>query len=140
MDSKVCVVCNIEKSIDNFSNRYRECKPCNIQRIMRRYHENKDKLTKQRKKYYENNRDMLLAKSKINQQNRKPHTQQKKDVNNKVEELIQALETIFEKLNRFIRICKLQSLTIHFVKVLIDSIQKINGTNISILVDIYKEK
>ena len=43
MDSKVCVVCNIEKSIDNFYNKYREGKPCNIQRSMKRYQENKDK-------------------------------------------------------------------------------------------------
>ena len=26
MDSKVCVVCNIEKSNENFYNKYRECK------------------------------------------------------------------------------------------------------------------
>ena len=32
MDSKICVVCNIEKSNDNFYNKYRECKPCNIKR------------------------------------------------------------------------------------------------------------
>ena len=37
-------------------------------------------------------RDMLLAKSKTNQQNRKCHTQQIKDLNNKVEELTQAIQ------------------------------------------------
>ena len=37
---------------------------------MKRYYENKDKLSNQRKLYYERNRDMLLAKSKLNQQNR----------------------------------------------------------------------
>ena len=31
MDNKICVVCKIEKSIDNFYNNYRECKQCNIQ-------------------------------------------------------------------------------------------------------------
>ena len=71
MDSKVCVVCNNEKSIDNFYNKYRECKPCNIQRSTKRYYENKDKLLNQRKIYYEKNRDVLLAKSKLSQQNRK---------------------------------------------------------------------
>ena len=70
MDSKVCVVCNTEKSIDSFYINYRECKQCNIQRSMKRYYENKDKISNQRKLYYEKNRDVLLAKSKSNQQNR----------------------------------------------------------------------
>ena len=35
MESKACVVCTIEKSIDNFYNKYRECKQCNIQRSMK---------------------------------------------------------------------------------------------------------
>ena len=51
MDSKVCVVCNIEKSIDNSYNKYRECKQCNIKRSMKRYYENKDKLSNPRKLY-----------------------------------------------------------------------------------------
>ena len=70
MDSKVCAVRNIEKGIDNFYNKYTECKQCNIQRSMKRYYENKNKLSNQRKLYYEENRDVLLAKSKLNQQNR----------------------------------------------------------------------
>ena len=70
MDSKVCVVCNSEKSIDYFYNKYRECKQCSIKRKTRRYYENKDKLSNQRKLYYEKNRDVLLAKSKVNQQHR----------------------------------------------------------------------
>ena len=46
MDRKICVVCNTEKGIDNFY-KYRECKPCNLKRSMKRYHENKDKLSNQ---------------------------------------------------------------------------------------------
>ena len=57
MDSKICVVCNIEKSIDNFYNKYRECKSCNIIRSTKRYNENKDKISNQQKIYYEKNRD-----------------------------------------------------------------------------------
>ena len=98
MHSKICVVCNIEKSIDNYYNKYRECKQCNIKRSMKRYNENKDKLSNQRKLYYEKNIDMLLARSEIYQQNRKSHTQQIKDLNNRVEELTQALETIILKI------------------------------------------
>ena len=94
MDRKICVVCNTEKSIDNFYNKYRECKQCNIKRSMKRYHENKDKISNQYKLYYERNRDVLLARSKIYQQNRKSHTQQIKDLNNKIEELTQALKTL----------------------------------------------
>ena len=94
MDSKICVVCNIEKSIDNYYNKYRECKPCNIQRSMKRYRENKDKLSNQRKLYYEKNREMLLAKSRIYQQNRISYTQQIKDLNNKIEELTQTVEML----------------------------------------------
>ena len=98
METKVCVVCNSEKSIDNFYNKYRECKPCNIKRSTRRYFENKDKISNQYKLFYEKNRDVLLARSKINHQNRKSHAQQTQDLNNKIEELTQSLETLFSKI------------------------------------------
>ena len=52
MDKKVCVVCKIEKSIDNFYNKYRECKQCNFKRSTRRYYENKDKISNQHKIYH----------------------------------------------------------------------------------------
>ena len=52
MDSKICVICNTEKSFDNFYNKYRECKQCNNKRSMKRYHENRDKLSRPRKLYY----------------------------------------------------------------------------------------
>ena len=98
METIVCVVCNTEKSIDNFYNKYREWKPCNIKRSTRRYFENKNIISNQHKLYYEKNRDVLLAKSKIYQQNRKSHTQQIQDLNNKIEELTQAMETLISKI------------------------------------------
>ena len=98
METKVCVVCNTEKSIDKFYNKYRECKPCNIKRSTKRYYENKDKISNQQKIYYEKNKDILLARSKIYQQNRKFHTQQIKDLNNKIEELTQFMETLISKI------------------------------------------
>ena len=98
MDNKICVVCNIEKSINNFYKKYRECKQCNIERSMRRYYENKDKLSNQRKIYFEKNRDVLLAKSKLNQQNRnyerKVYKQQVEELNEKLEDLTQAIEML----------------------------------------------
>ena len=33
---KNCVVCNTEKCIDNFYNKYRKCKQCNIKRVLNR--------------------------------------------------------------------------------------------------------
>ena len=42
---------------------------------MKRYNENKVKLSNQRKLYYEKNREVLLARSKIYQQNRKSYSQ-----------------------------------------------------------------
>ena len=62
MEGKVCVVCNTEKSIDNFHNKYKECKQCNFKRSSKRYYENKDEISNQQKFYYEKNRDKLLQK------------------------------------------------------------------------------
>ena len=96
MDSKVCVVCNIEKSIDNFYNKYRECKQCNIQRSMKRYYENKAKLSNQRNSYYEKHREVLLAKSKLNQQNRNYEREVYKQQVDELNEKLKSLEKIFE--------------------------------------------
>ena len=98
MDSKICVYCNIEKGIDKFYNKNRECRQCNIQQSMKRYYENNDKLSKQRKVYYEKIRDVLLAKSKLNQQNRnheiKIYKHQVEELNKKLEDLTQAIEML----------------------------------------------
>ena len=98
METKVCVICKTEKNIDNFYNKYRECKPCNILRSTRRYYENKDKISNQHKIYYEKNRDVLLAKSKVNQQNknyeRKKYKQQVQEFNQKLQFLTQAVEML----------------------------------------------
>ena len=88
MDSKICVVCNIEKSIDNFYNKYRECKQCNIKRSTKRYYENKDKISNQQKIYYEKNRDNLLQKQ--NDYNKKRSTDYK-ELQNKLKALEEKL-------------------------------------------------
>ena len=53
MDTKMCTTCNIEKHINSFYKRYTECKDCNRTRGLKRYYENKDKLSNQQKLYYE---------------------------------------------------------------------------------------
>ena len=101
MDTKVCVVCNIKKSIDNFYNKYRECKRCNILRSTRRYYENREKISNQHEIYYEKSRDVLLAKSKIYQQNRnyerKLYKQQVQELNQQLQDFTQAIEKLKTK-------------------------------------------
>ena len=97
MESKVCVICKTEKSSDNFPNIQRDCKPCNFERNLRRYYENKDNLSNQRKINYDKNRDALLAKSKGSRKNRKSRSQQMKAPNNKVKELTRTMEMLILK-------------------------------------------
>ena len=49
MERKVCTHCNLEKHIKDFYNNYTECKISNSNRSLKRYCENKDKLSIQRK-------------------------------------------------------------------------------------------
>ena len=63
MANKTCTVCNIcHKHINNFYKKYSECKDCNIRRGVKRYYDNKDKISSQQKMYYDKNRDKLLQK------------------------------------------------------------------------------
>ena len=55
-------MCNIEKHINTFYKKYSECKDCNIERRVKRYYTNKDKISIQQKLYYEKNRDKFLQK------------------------------------------------------------------------------
>ena len=64
---------------------------------MKRYYENKDKISNQRTLYYEKNRDVLLAKSKLNQLNR---NYERKIYKQQVEELNKKLKSLEEKLNK----------------------------------------
>ena len=53
MDTKICTICNNEKDINNFYKKYSECIDCNRARGLKRYYENKDKISNQQKIYYE---------------------------------------------------------------------------------------
>ena len=45
--SKFCAIFITEKSSGNFYNQNRECQQCSIERSLKRYYENKDKLSNQ---------------------------------------------------------------------------------------------
>ena len=64
MDTKICSMCNIEIDINNLYKKYSECINCNRTRGLKRYYENKDKISNQQryimkrieKKYYYRNK------------------------------------------------------------------------------------
>ena len=62
MDTKRCTMCNVEKHINIFQRKYSECRDCNRTRGLKRYNENKDKISTQQKVYYEKNREKKLQK------------------------------------------------------------------------------
>ena len=62
MENKTCTVCNIEKHINNFYKNYPEHNNCNVSRGIKRYYDNKDKISIQQKTSFEKNRDKLLQK------------------------------------------------------------------------------
>ena len=62
----MCTICSIEKHINNFYKKYTECIDCNRARGLKRYYENKDKISKQQKIYYEKNREKILLQKQNN--------------------------------------------------------------------------
>ena len=60
MNTKMCTICNNEKDINNFYRKESECRECNRARGLKRFYENKDKISNQRKIYYEKNRGKIL--------------------------------------------------------------------------------
>ena len=72
MEKKLRTVCVIEKHINNFHKNYSECKVYKTKRGVKRYHDNKDKISIQQKIYYEINRDKLLQKQNDYRNERNP--------------------------------------------------------------------
>ena len=89
MDNKICTVCNIEKQINTFYKKYSECKACNIKRGVKRYLDNKDKISNQQKVFYEKNRDKLLQKQ-IDYRNKR---------NTEFKNLVKSYAELLNKLN-----------------------------------------
>ena len=94
MEKKTCTVCKIEKQINNVYKKYSECKACNIKRGVKRYYNNKDKISNQ-KKCYEKNRDKLLE--KLNDYRNKRNTEFK-DLVRSYAELQNKLKALAEKI------------------------------------------
>ena len=97
MENKICTVFKIEKHINSFYKKYSECKACNIKRGVKRYHNNKDKISNQQKIYYEKNRDKLLQKQ--NDYRNKRNTEFK-DLVKSYTELQNKLKTLEEKVQK----------------------------------------
>ena len=66
MNTKTCTICNNEKHINYFYKKYTECIECNRARGLKRYYENKDKISNQQKIYYEKNREKILLQKQNN--------------------------------------------------------------------------
>ena len=66
MNTKICSMCNIEKDINNFYKKLSECINCSRTRGLKRYYENKDKISNQQKIYYEKNREKILLQKQNN--------------------------------------------------------------------------
>ena len=93
MDTKICTICTIEKDINNFYKKYTECIDCNRARGLKRYYENKDKISNQQKVYYEKNREKILLQKQNNR------SIQFRDLVISYVELENRLKTLEEKLN-----------------------------------------
>ena len=59
-------MCIIEKHINSFYKKNSECIDCNRTRGLKRYFENKDKISNQQKIYYEKNRERILLQKQSN--------------------------------------------------------------------------
>ena len=59
-------MCNKEKHINKIYKKYSECKDCNRTRGLKRYYENKDKISKQQKILYKKNREKILLQKQNN--------------------------------------------------------------------------
>ena len=60
METRTCSLCKIEKiekHINNFYKKFSDCKDCNRTKWLKRYYENKDKISNQQNIYYEKIRD-----------------------------------------------------------------------------------
>ena len=62
----MCTICNIKKNINDFYKKYTEFIDCHRARGLKRYYENKDKISKQQKIYYEKNREKILLQKQNN--------------------------------------------------------------------------
>ena len=62
----MCVICNIDKDINNLYKNCSECTDCNRTRGLKRYYEIKDKISNLQKIYYEKNREKILLQKQNN--------------------------------------------------------------------------
>ena len=66
METGTCTMGNLEKTINTFYRKHSERIDCNRTRGLKRFYENKDKLSNQRKIYYQKQRDRILLQKQNN--------------------------------------------------------------------------
>ena len=145
MESKTCLMCNIENYIKSFYKRSSEGKDCKRTRGLKLYYEIKDKESNQPQIYYEKNRDKIL----LQKQNKKciqietlvrSHVESGNRLKSLEEKADLESNPNFGKLHRYIITNKWHSLTIYIVKFATQSLPKNNGITLFSLVGIYIEK
>ena len=121
---KLCGVCGNKRMFNDYHRLYNPCKIC---------------AAKIWAPSYQAERDKIIAISNLcqeNRENKKIYTQHIKELNRKVEELTRAMETSIWKKNRFLKLSKCLSLTIHFVNFVKHLLQKNTVISIFFLIDI----
>ena len=71
MERKTFTHSDIEIIFEDFYKKYTECKNCNRVRSLKRFYENKERLSNQRRMHYDKNREELLQKQNIRPINKK---------------------------------------------------------------------
>ena len=96
----------ILKKNNHFHNKYRDCKQCNIIGSLKRYYENKDKLSNRQKFFYGNKRNKVLQKQNDRYLHFKKLLINYADLGNRLKASEKISYTTDRKVNRCILICK----------------------------------
>ena len=84
-------MCNTERRYDEHHKLYKRCNKCNVRCSVKYYYANKDKELEKRIRYYQTNRE---KNNDLERNRRNIHKNETDEINNKVQALTQAMETL----------------------------------------------